>query len=121
MCLKVHRMALVSMVFVALTGAAPAFATTASIADPAGDSAPSADATTDLTRLDVVWDGSLRVDPTYAQPPPRSSRLDILVSAAARDSTTRGSNPVTVTWVTRSPRPLRAIRRSSRCHTWRER
>lgn len=86
MCLKVQWMALVSMVVVALTAAAPAVATTASVADPAGDSASSAGSTTDLTQLDVAWDGgSLRVAATYAQPPPPSSRLDILVSAAARD------------------------------------
>lgn len=85
MRLKMPWMVIVSMVGLALAVAAPAaVAATATIADPAGDIAYSFDQSTDLTQLVIVWDGSLRVVATYAQPP-RSSRLNVLVSTAAEE------------------------------------
>jgi hypothetical protein len=49
------------------------------VADPAGDSAGS-----DVREVSVVWDGGLLVAVTYAQAP-RSPRLSLLVSSAAKD------------------------------------
>jgi len=61
-----------------------AVAATATITDPGNDFPPSFEQTTDLVRLDVVWNGTLSVSATYKEPP-SSAALRLLVSAASKD------------------------------------
>jgi hypothetical protein len=58
-------------------------AATVRIADPAGDTPPTFNASTDLTALGVTWDGTLTVTATFAERP-RTLTLDVVVSEASR-------------------------------------